>query len=303
MGNNFFQIGEDAANAIKAGRPVVTLESTIISFGLPYPQNMEVAFECEEIIREEGAVPATVGIVDGILKAGLSREEIKEFATRKDIVKTNLGNLSAICACGKWGATSVSTSLYATYHAGLKVFVTGGIGGVHKGFGESFDISSDLKALSQYPAIVVSAGIKTLLNVPATLERLETLGIPVLGYRTDNFPVFYISQSDYSIDMRVDSPEEVAKIYRAHRGLGLSSAIMVAVPVPDEKGMRKEEIKEALKQAEKDLSEKPEIKGRDVTPYLLNRLEKITRGKTLECNLALIRNNARTGAQIAKTLT
>ncbi len=303
MQRDYIQLSDEVEGAIKKHLPVVTLESTIIALGLPYPHNLKVARECEAIVRKEGAVPATVGVVKGSLKVGLSDSEIEAFATRKDVVKANLSNLSVICASGGWGATSVSTSLFATVRAGASVFVTGGIGGVHKGFGESFDISSDLTALQRFCAIVVSAGIKTLLDVPATLERLETLGVPVLGFGTDKFPVFYTPTSPYPVDLRVDTPEEVVRVFQTHREMGLQSGILVAVPVPEKEGLPAAGIDAALKAADANLARRPDVRGRAVTPFLLERLEKITKGRTLAANLSLIKNNARIGAHIACALT
>jgi len=297
-----FQIRDDINDAIQRGKPVVTLESTIISFGLPHPQNLEVARECEEIVREEGALPATVGIVDGVMKVGLSEQEIESFATRKDIVKTNLGNISPVCASWKWGATTVSSTLFATVKAGAGVFVTGGIGGVHKGFGDHFDISSDLTALKEFGAVVVCAGVKSLLDVPATLEHLETLGIPVVGYGTDFFPVFYIPKSAREVDRRVDTPQEAALVFRVQKRLGLASSVLVTAPVPAADALTREEVSRALEKAEKVLSERSDIRGRDVTPFLLRLLSDYTGGRTLKANLSLVRNNVRIGARIACSL-
>jgi len=296
-------LGDEAQAGVAQNKPVVTLESTIIAFGLPYPENLKMARECEDIIRSEGAVPATIGIIDGKLKIGLDENELEQFAIRKDIVKTNLSNIAAVCARGIWGATSVSTSLMATSLAGIGVFVTGGIGGVHKGFGESFDISSDLTALSRYRAIVVSAGVKSLLDVRASLEYLETMGIPVLGYGTDSFPVFYIRQSPYRVDMRVNSPEEAVAVFTAQEALGHKTSLLTAVPVPAEAALSSAEVEAALAKAEAFIKKEGDVHGRDVTPAILKQMNEITGGRCLKANLALIKNNARVGAMIARELS
>lgn len=296
-------LGEEAQAAVAQNKPVVTLESTIIAFGLPYPENLETARECENIIRSEGAVPATIGIIDGKLKIGLDEKELEQFAIRKDIVKTNLSNIAPVCARGMWGATSVSTSLMATSLAGIGVFVTGGIGGVHKGFAESLDISSDLTALSRYRAIVVSAGVKSLLDVRATLEYLETAGIPVLGYGTDTFPVFYVPRSSYPVDMRVNSPEEAVAVFMSQEALGHTTSLLTAVPVPEKDALTSEEVEAALAKAEALIRQKGNVHGRDVTPAILKHMNEMTGGRCLKANLALIKNNARVGAMIARELS
>jgi len=298
----FFKIADPVAKAFKDGKPVVILESAILSFGLPSPLNLETSLECEEIIKKEGAIPATAGIVQGTLTLGLTVEDLEIFATRKDIVKTNLSNLSAVCGSGRWGATTVSATLYAANRAGAHVFVTGGIGGVHRGFPEKVDISSDLSALGRFPLLVVCSGIKSILDAPITLELLETLGIPILGYKTDSFPLFYTSRSSYPVDLRLDSPEQAKQIFKAHRSLGLGSGILVANPVPEKDGMGSEELECAMKQAEAEVSTNRTVKGRDVTPFFLQRLEQITGGRTLKANCSLIKNNCRLGARIALAL-
>jgi pseudouridine-5'-phosphate glycosidase len=295
-------LSDEVTTALAENNPVVTLESTVISLGLPYPENLHTAFECETIIRREGATPATVGIVDGALKIGLSAKELESFATRKDIIKTNLSNLAPTCAAKRWGATSVSVSLLATAMAGIDVFVTGGIGGIHRTFKQNLDISSDLTALSRYRAIIVSAGVKSLLNVAATRECLETLGIPILGYRTDFFPAFYTPSSPYHVDRRVETPEEVAVVYQIQKDMGLPSSILVAVPVPEKEGIPAEELEHVLRELEDVLQREPVPSGRDVTPYILRQLNERMNGRCLAANLALLKNNAAIGAQIACSL-
>jgi len=302
MDRPVFKIADPVARALKERKPVVILESAILSFGLPSPLNLDTIRECEEIIKKEGAIPATAGIVEGILTLGLTDEELEIFATRKDIIKTNLGNLSAVCGSGRWGATTVSATLFAASRAGAGVFVTGGIGGVHRGFPEKVDISSDLCALGRFPLLVVCSGVKSILDVPITLELLETLGIPILGYQTDVFPLFYTSKSSYPVDLRLESPEQAAQVFEAHQSLGLGSGILVANPVPEKDGMGSEELESAMKQAETELTKHPRVKGREVTPFFLQRLEQITGGRTLKANCSLIKNNCRLGARIALAL-
>jgi len=300
--SNTIILSDEVATALAKNNPVVTLESSVISFGLPYPENLQTALECETIIRREGATPATVGIVDGNLKIGLDEKELESFAMRKDIIKTNLSNLATTCAAKRWGATSVSASLLATTMAGIDVFVTGGIGGVHRTFTQNLDISSDLTALSRYRAIVVSAGVKSILNVAATRECLETLGIPVIGYQTDSFPAFYTQSSPYHVDRRVETLEEVAVVYQTQKDMGLPSSILVAVPVPEKESIPAKELEQILRELEDVLQKEPIPSGRDVTPYILRQLNERTNGRCLAANLALLKNNALIGAQIACSL-
>ena len=300
--HEYFEISDRVKKSLNAGKPVLALESAIISFGLPPPANLSTALECEKIATEEGVEPATIGIVDGILKLGITKGEIESFATRTDIIKSNLANISVVCASGKWGATSVSTSLLAASRSGIHVFATGGIGGVHRGFGNYFDISSDLTALGKLPTIVVSSGVKSILDVRATREHLETLGIPVIGYGTDTFPVFYCAGSSHPVDFRANTPEEIVKVYQAHQAMNRSSAILVAVPVPAEDGLSPEELEQAMNKAEEEMKKRDKVQGRAVTPFLLGRLAQITQGKTLQANISLVKNNVYTGSQIARAL-
>lgn len=296
------QISEEIREAIDEAKPIVALESAVISHGLPQPHNLRIALECEAIIRKEGAIPATVGIVKGVLKLGLTKDEIEFFASGKEIVKTNLGNLAAVCGAVLWGSTTVSTTLFAISKAGIEVFVTGGIGGVHRGFAGRFDISPDMTSLERYSAIVVCAGIKSILDVGATREHLETRGITVLGYKTSVFPLFFTPESPFAVDMEIKTPEEATRIFRAKKDLGMESSVMVAVPIPLKHALDPRELEDALKEMEKEAEISVSAKGRDITPHLLERLRIITKGKSLEANESLLKNNAVIGARIAAAL-
>lgn len=302
MNRGYIRISEEVKAALTEAKPVVALESAVISHGLPHPHNLRIALECEEIIRNQGAIPATVGIVKGTLKVGLSMEEIEFFASGKDIVKTNLGNLAAVCGAGLWGSTTVSVTLFATTKAGIEVFVTGGIGGIHRGFDKNFDISPDLTALERYSAIVVCAGVKSILDIRATREHLETKGITVLGYQTSTFPVFFTPVSSFPVDMEVKTPEEVVRIFQAKKGLGIESSVLVTVPIPKKDALESGELEQALEEAEKEMESHAGAKGRDLTPHLLERLRIITKGKSLNANESLLKNNTQVGVRIARSL-
>lgn len=301
----------EVEDALKVQRPIVALESVIVAHGLPRPRNLVVAKACEEIVRSGGGVPATMALHEGHLLCGLDEATLTTIAETNDIRKVNLGNLASCLASGGWGATTVATSLWACRQAGLPLLVTGGIGGVHRGFQETFDISSDLTALSRWPVIVVCSGVKSLLDVPATREHLETLGVPVLGWKTDCFPRFYLPKSELPVDARVDSAEEVARIARLHWAAG-GAGVLVAAPIPEEAALGEEEMEEALSIAEFERVGKATsdgggsatgtIRGRDVTPFLLGRLHELTKGRSLDANVALIQNNTRIGTAIALAL-
>lgn len=289
-------------NALASGRPVVALESTIISHGFPYPDNREMALEVEEIVRAEGAVPATIGIIDGHIKVGLSPEEIELFASSPNVAKVSLRDLPIVLARRSLGATTVATTATAASEAGIGVFVTGGIGGVHRGAAESFDVSADLTVLGRSRCAVVSSGAKSVLNIAATLEYLETMGVTVLGYQTDYLPGFYIRSTGFGVDARVETPEEAAAIIHARRQAGLPGSVLVAVPIPVDAEIDPATHNRGLEEALADLSREG-VKGREVTPFLLKRLREVTEGKSLQANLALIKNNAHVGARIAVALT
>jgi pseudouridine-5'-phosphate glycosidase len=292
----------EVETARREGLPVAALESVIVAHGLPRPRNLEAARECEAIVREEGAVPATLAVRDGAVRVGLTEAELEELASAPEVVKVNLANLAVILARETMGATTVATSLWACHRAGIPVLVTGGVGGVHRGFAQSLDMSSDLTALAGFPVVTVCSGVKSLLDVAATRERLETLGVPVLGWKTDTLPRFYIRDSKYCVDARVESAEEVARIARLHYQTG-GKGVLVGAPVPEDEEIIEAALEEALVEAEYDRAHAdPPIEGRDVTPFILDRLHTLTRGATLRCNAALIRNNARIGARVAAAL-
>ena len=285
-----------------SARPIVALESAIIAHGLPRPENLETARRCESIIREEGAVPATLAFRDGAALVGLEPDTLEALAAADSVAKVNLANLAGVLSHGGWGAATVSASLWTCHRADLPVLVTGGIGGVHRGFAESFDISSDLTALARFPVLVVCSGVKSLLDIAATREHLETLGVPIVGYQTDTLPRFYIRESAYPVDARADTPEDAARIARLHWEAG-GAGIVLGVPVPPDDEVIEAKLEEALAEAEYDRRHSPTpIEGRAVTPFILAALVRHTHGATLRANLALIHNNSRIAARLAKAL-
>lgn len=294
-----FIFSSEVARALKLGLPVVALESTVITHGLPRPQNLSLAEEMESQIRNEGAVPATVAVLDGWVKLGMSAVELDQLAMAVDPVKVSRRDFSNAIWSGATGGTTVAGTMYAAHLAGIKVFATGGIGGVHKE--NRFDVSTDLQALADTPMIVVCAGAKSILDLPATLEYLETMSVPVIGWGTDEFPAFFSATSHLHLKMKLDSLEEFTDFYRWHSELGLPSALLIAQPIPADAAMNEAEINEAEKQASSDAREKG-IHGQAVTPFLLQRVNELTKGKSLKANLALLKNNARLAAQIARAL-
>ncbi|MCY4115770.1 MAG: pseudouridine-5'-phosphate glycosidase [Caldilineaceae bacterium] len=281
----------------------VALESTVISHGLPYPDNLKLAREMEEIIRRHGAEPATVGVIGGELIAGLSEEQIERLATAADVRKVSRRDLPVVAARKLDGATTVAATIWIAHRAGIELFATGGIGGVHRSTapGMSADVSADLQELAQTPVIVVCAGAKALLDLPATLEYLETHGVTVIGYGTEAFPAFYSRDSGLPVDLRCDSPEEVAEIWRAKRTLELAGGLLVAVPVPEKDEIPLAAIEPLIERALAD-SEAAGLRSAEVTPYLLRRIADLTGDRSLRANLALLRNNARVAAAIAAAL-
>ena len=297
--NSYLDIKPEVAQALKEGRPVVALESTIISHGMPYPQNVETALNVERIVRENGAVPATIAIIGGRLKAGLTPEEIEYFGKKgQAIAKASRRDLSVLCARGEDGATTVATTMIIAHMAGIKVFATGGIGGVHRGAETTMDISADLEELAQTPVMVVCAGAKSILDLGLTLEYLETKGVPVLGYGTEELPAFYTRKSGFKVDYRMDSPKELADAWRTQNAMGLKGGMLVTNPIPEEFSMDKEIIDAAIEQALKEAEEKG-IHGKETTPFLLARVAEITGGDSLASNIRLVYNNAKLAAQIA----
>lgn len=298
--NPFLDIKPEVAEAIAAGKPVVALESTIISHGMPYPQNVETALQVEKIIRDHGAVPATIAVIGGRLKAGLSREEIEYFGKKGQAIhKASRRDLAVLCARGEDGATTVATTMIIAHMAGIKIFATGGIGGVHRGAETTMDISADLEELAQTPVMVVCAGAKSILDLGLTLEYLETKGVPVLGYGTKELPAFYTRTSGFSVDYRVDTPEELAAAFKAQQDMGLKGGMLVTNPIPEEYAMPPEIINAAIDQAISECNEKG-IHGKATTPFLLARVAELTGGDSLASNIRLVYNNAKVAALTAK---
>ena len=293
---------DEVYNALKHNKPVVALESTIISHGMPYPKNKEVALELESIVRENGSIPATIAIINGDICVGLNEDQIEYLANpQNEIIKTSIRDLPIVVAKGLSGATTVATTSYIASLSGIDVFATGGIGGVHRDVATSLDISNDLEELSKSDLIVVCAGVKSILDIPKTLEYLETKGVPVIGYKTLEMPSFYSNKSGVVLEYKAESPLEVAKMADAKWALGLNGAILVANPIDDLYSYPKEEIDKAIDEALKDAS-KDNISGKRATPYLLNRIKELTGGKSLEANINLVKSNARLASLIAKEL-
>jgi len=297
--NNYLEISPEVQAALAEGRPVVALESTIISHGMPYPQNVETAMNVEKIVRENGAVPATIAIIGGKLKAGLSADEI-EYLGKKgyDVTKASRRDLPVLVARGDDGATTVATTMIIAAMAGIKVFATGGIGGVHRGAEVTMDISADLEELARTPVLVVCAGAKSILDLGLTLEYLETKGVPVIGYGTDELPAFYTRKSGFGVDYRLDTPEEVAAAFRAKLEMGLVGGMLVTNPIPEQYSMDPAVINKAIDEAVAEANAKG-IKGKQTTPFLLAKIKDITGGDSLASNIRLVYNNAALAAQVA----
>ena len=297
--NKYLDVNPEVAAAIAEGKPVVALESTIISHGMPYPQNVETALAVEKIIRENGAVPATIAIIGGRLKAGLTAEEIEYFGKKGQAIhKASRRDLAVLCARGEDGATTVTTTMIIAHMAGIKIFATGGIGGVHRGAEVTMDISADLEELGQTPVMVVCAGAKSILDLGLTLEYLETKGVPVIGFGTEELPAFYTRQSGFKVDYRIDTPAELAKVFKASHEMGLKSGMLVTNPIPEEFAMPLETINSAIDQAISECNAKG-IKGKETTPFLLARVAELTGGDSLASNIQLVFNNAKVAAQTA----
>ncbi len=299
MLNQYLDIKPEVAAALRDGKPVVALESTIISHGMPYPQNVQTALEVERIIRENGAVPATIAIIGGRLKAGLTPEEIEYFGKKgTDIAKASRRDLAVLCARGEDGATTVTTTMMIAHMAGIKVFATGGIGGVHRGAETTMDISADLEELAQTPVMVVCAGAKSILDLGLTLEYLETHGVPVIGYSTEELPAFYTRQSGFRVDYRMDTPEELAAAFKTQHALGLRGGMLVTNPIPEAYSMPAEVINQAIDSAIAACNAQG-IHGKETTPFLLAKVKELTGGDSLESNIQLVFNNARLAAKTA----
>ena len=297
--NKYLDINPEVAEAIASGKPVVALESTIISHGMPYPQNVETALNVERIIRENGAVPATIAVIGGRLKAGLTADEIEYFGKKgQAIAKASRRDLAVLCARGEDGATTVTTTMIIAHMAGIRFFATGGIGGVHRGAETTMDISADLEELAQTPVMVVCAGAKSILDLGLTLEYLETKGVPVIGFGTNELPAFYTRQSGFGVDYRIDTAQELANAFRVQNELGFKGGMLVTNPIPEEYAMPLDTINAAIDQAIAECNAKG-IKGKQTTPFLLARVAELTGGNSLASNIQLVYNNARLAAQTA----
>jgi pseudouridine-5'-phosphate glycosidase len=302
MLDKYLDINPEVQKALENGKAVVALESTIISHGMPYPKNVETALNVEKIIRENGAIPATIAILNGKLKVGLTEDEIEYLGKAKNVTKTSRRDIPFIVSKKLDGATTVASTMIIASLAGIKVFATGGIGGVHRGAQETFDISADLQELAHTNVAVVCAGAKSILDIELTLEYLETQGVPVVGFKTEELPAFYTRKSGYNVDYRIDSADELAFALKAKWDLGLSGGIVVANPIPEEYQMDYDAINNAIENAVVEANEKG-IKGKESTPFLLSKVKEITEGKSLESNIQLVYNNAMVGAQLAVELS
>ena len=300
--NKYLDVSPEVAEAVAAGKPVVALESTIISHGMPYPQNVETALKVESIIRENGAVPATIAILGGRLKAGLTPEEI-EYLGKKghEVTKASRRDLAVLCARGEDGATTVTTTMMIAYMAGIRIFATGGIGGVHRGAETTMDISADLEELAQTPVMVVCAGAKSILDLGLTLEYLETHGVPVIGYGTKELPAFYTRKSGFAVDYELDSPAELAAAFKASQDMGLKGGMLVTNPIPEEFSMDPAVINKAIDEAIAQANAQG-IHGKESTPFLLAKVKELTGGDSLDSNIQLVFNNARLAAKTAAEL-
>lgn len=297
-----FTLSEDVAAAKAAGKPIVALESTIITHGMPYPQNVEVARQVEATVRAEGAVPATIAILDGELLIGLTDAQLEQLAQAKDVMKVSRADMPVCMAAGRNGATTVAATMIAAHLAGISVFATGGIGGVHKGADQSFDISADLMELAQTPVSVVAAGAKAILDIPKTLEVLETQGVPVIAIGQDDFPAFWSRSSGLPAPLRLDSPAEIAKAYVMRAEMGLPGGQLIANPIPEADEIAAETLAPIIKEAT-EAADAQGIAGKEVTPFLLSRIFDTTEGKSLTANIALVLNNARIAAKIATEIS
>lgn len=294
----YIHFSDDVKQALDHQQPVVALESTIISHGMPYPENVETAKAVEALIREQGATPATIAIIDGKIVVGLSQEHMEFMATETEIIKASRRDLPIILSKHFHASTTVAATMICANLAGIKVFVTGGIGGVHRKAEQTFDISADLRELSETNVAVVAAGAKAILDLGLTMEYLETLGVPVLGYQTGEFPAFYTRSSGIPLNYRVETPEDIARILRAKWELGLNGGVLIGNPIPEESSMDERVMNTAIEQALQE-ADTQGVKGKDITPFLLERITDLTGGESLTANIALIKHNARLGAQIA----
>lgn len=296
--NKLIKFSKEVKNALENNKPIVALESTIISHGMPYPQNVEMAKQTEQIIRDGGATPATIALMNGEILVGLEEEDLEKLATAKNVVKVSRRDFASVLSSKQIGATTVASTMIAAKLAGIKVFVTGGIGGVHRHGENTMDISADLEELGQTDVTVVCAGAKAILDLPKTLEYLETKGVPVVGYKTDYLPAFFSSASDFKLNLRKDSAHEIAEMILYQSLVGLKSGILVTNPVPTEYEIPHEEIDGIIQQALRE-EKAAGISGKDSTPFLLAKIVELTEGRSLDTNIQLVYNNAKLGAEIA----
>ncbi|CCO49226.1 Pseudouridine-5'-phosphate glycosidase [Vibrio nigripulchritudo SOn1] len=302
MLTQYLDIAPEVADAIESGKPVVALESTIISHGMPYPQNVETAMKVEQTVRDNGAIPATIAILQGRLKVGMSHEEIEYLGKAgQDVIKTSRRDIPFIVAKKADGATTVASTMILAAMAGIKVFATGGIGGVHRGAETSFDVSADLQELANTNVAVVCAGAKSILDIGLTLEYLETHGVPVIGYQTDTLPAFYTRESEFGVDYTLETPEQIATALKAKWELGLNGGAVIANPIPEQYAMNKAEIDEVIAHAIEEMDSKG-IKGKESTPFLLAKVAEKTAGNSLASNIQLVLNNAKLAAQVASSM-
>lgn len=301
MLKQYMEISAEVRKAMEEGKPVVALESTIISHGMPYPQNVKTALEVERIVRENGSVPATIGIIGGVLKIGMTEEEIEYFGKAEGVIKTSRRDLPFIVAKKLDGATTVASTMILAQMAGIKIFATGGIGGVHRGAETTMDVSADLEELAQTDVAVVCAGAKSILDIGLTLEYLETKGVPVIGYQTDELPAFYTRKSGFGVDYRVDSEKELAAALKAKWDMELRGGVVIANPIPEQYQMDYEKITACIENAVKEAEEKG-IGGKQSTPFLLAKVKELTGGESLEANIQLVFNNARLASGLAQEL-
>jgi len=296
----YIKISDQVVEALSGGLPVVALESTVITHGLPYPENLTIACDMEAEIENLGAIPATIALLDGVIQVGLDDTQLEHLATTKDSIKISTRDIAGAVGRNRTGGTTVAGTLFIGHKVGIKVFATGGIGGVHRF--PAYDISADLIQLAKTQMLVVCAGAKAILNLPATIEFLETHGIPVIGFQTDDFPAFYSKESGLKLNNRVESPREVANIANIHWTLGLQSGIILAVPPPEESALPQTEVQKFINQALEE-AKQANIRGQAMTPFLLTRVSELSDGSSMKSNLGLLRNNARVAAMIAKEMT
>ncbi len=299
----YLEVSAEVKQALAEGKPVVALESTIISHGMPYPQNVETALNVEKVVRENGAVPATIAIIQGKLKVGISKDEIDYIGKKGlQVIKASRRDLPVLCARKEDGATTVAATMILAHMAGISVFATGGVGGVHRGAETTMDISADLEELSETSVMVVCAGAKSILDLGLTMEYLETKGVAVFGYQTDELPAFYTRKSGFKVDYRMDTPEELARVFHVKEQLGMRGGMLVTNPIPEEYAMDHDYISKSIEEAVEEAN-RLGIKGKETTPFLLDKIQKITGGTSLEANIQLVYNNARLASAIAADLS